>query len=127
MQARDAPACAAHPVLRTASRPASIARAQRGDEREQAAEAAAEKKRKLAEDEATRVAAMPDLRERSRPEYLEKRELQKIEQLTRLTDDEYIITSFKWSIQMWWVFHLAVIGCTSNSYNTGLRSQTLHC
>ena len=74
--------------MRTASRPASIARAQRGDEREQAAEAAAEKKRKLAEDAATRVAAMPDLRERSRQEYLEKRELQKIEQLRLLIREE---------------------------------------
>ena len=74
--------------MRTASPAASIARAQRGDEREQAAEAAAEKKRKLAEDEATRVAAMPDLRERSRQEYLEKRELQKIEQLRLLIREE---------------------------------------
>ena len=61
---------------------------QRGDERERAAEEAAEKKRKLAEDEAARLAAMPDMRERSRQEYLQKRELQKIEQLKMIIREE---------------------------------------
>jgi len=62
--------------------------AQRADEREQAAEDAAAKKRKLAEDEAARLAAMPSLRERSRQEYLAKREQQKIEQLRLIIKQE---------------------------------------
>jgi pre-mRNA-splicing factor ATP-dependent RNA helicase DHX16 len=62
--------------------------AQRGDEREAVAEDAAVKRRQLAADAAARIAAMPSLRERSRQEYLTKREPQKVEQLRLLIREE---------------------------------------
>ncbi|KIJ54838.1 hypothetical protein M422DRAFT_775059 [Sphaerobolus stellatus SS14] len=51
-----------------------------------AAEAA--KRRLLADDVAARVAAMPNIRERSRQEYLSKREIQQIELLRKEIEDE---------------------------------------
>ncbi|ELU42231.1 ATP-dependent RNA helicase DHX8 [Rhizoctonia solani AG-1 IA] len=59
-----------------------------------AAEAA--QRRALADDAAARVAAMPSLRERSRQEYLSKREIQQIELLRKeIADDEALFRGMK--------------------------------
>ncbi|CAE7148577.1 unnamed protein product [Rhizoctonia solani] len=59
-----------------------------------AAEAA--QRRALADDAAARVAAMPGLRERSRQEYLSKREIQQIELLRKeIADDEALFRGMK--------------------------------
>ncbi|EUC63235.1 Pre-mRNA-splicing factor ATP-dependent RNA helicase [Rhizoctonia solani AG-3 Rhs1AP] len=59
-----------------------------------AAEAA--QRRALADDAAARVAAMPNLRERSRQEYLSKREIQQIELLRKeIADDEALFRGMK--------------------------------
>lgn len=59
-----------------------------------AAEAA--QRRALADDAAARVAAMPSLRERSRQEYLTKRELQQIELLRKeIADDEALFRGMR--------------------------------
>ncbi|CAE6457805.1 unnamed protein product, partial [Rhizoctonia solani] len=59
-----------------------------------AAEAA--QRRSLADDAAARVAAMPGLRERSRQEYLSKREIQQIELLRKeIADDEALFRGMK--------------------------------
>lgn len=59
-----------------------------------AQEAAA--RRQLADDTAARVAAMPSLRERSRQDYLTKRELQQIELLRKeIADDEALFHGMK--------------------------------
>jgi pre-mRNA-splicing factor ATP-dependent RNA helicase DHX16 len=56
----------------------------------------AAERRRLADDSAARVAAMPALRERSRQAYLSKRELQQIELLRReITDDEALFRGMK--------------------------------
>lgn len=53
-------------------------------------------RRQLADDAAARVAAMPSLRERSRQDYLSKRELQQIELLRReIADDEALFKGMK--------------------------------
>ncbi|KAG9102102.1 hypothetical protein FRC06_002318 [Ceratobasidium sp. 370] len=53
-------------------------------------------RRALADDAAARVAAMPSLRERSRQEYLTKRELQQIELLRKeIADDEALFRGMK--------------------------------
>lgn len=60
----------------------------------EAAEAA--QRRALADDAAARVAAMPSLRERSRQEYLTKRELQQIELLRKeIADDEALFRGMR--------------------------------
>ncbi|KAG8884376.1 hypothetical protein FRB97_004385 [Tulasnella sp. 331] len=60
-----------------------------------AASEAAERRR-LGDDSAARVAAMPSLRERSRQEYLTKRELQQIELLRQeIADDEALFRGMK--------------------------------
>ena len=59
-----------------------------------AAEAA--ERRRLGDDSAARVAAMPSLRERSRQEYLTKRELQQIELLRQeIADDESLFRGMR--------------------------------
>ncbi|KAG8897071.1 Cyclin-dependent kinase catalytic subunit [Tulasnella sp. 403] len=56
----------------------------------------AAERRRLADDSAARVAAMPSLRERSRQEYLTKRELQQIELLRQeIADDEALFRGTK--------------------------------
>jgi pre-mRNA-splicing factor ATP-dependent RNA helicase DHX16 len=56
----------------------------------------AAERRRLADDTAARVAAMPSLRERSRQAYLSKRELQQIELLRReIVDDEALFHGMK--------------------------------
>jgi len=56
----------------------------------------ASERRRLADDIAARVAAMPSLRERSRQAYLSKRELQQIELLRReIADDETLFHGMK--------------------------------
>lgn len=56
----------------------------------------AAQRRLLADDTAARVAAMPSLRERSRQDYLSKRELQQIELLRReIADDEALFRGMK--------------------------------
>lgn len=53
-------------------------------------------RRRLGDDAVARVAAMPSLRERSRQEYLTKRELQQIELLrTEILDDESLFRGMK--------------------------------
>lgn len=53
-------------------------------------------RRQLADDAAARVAAMPSLRERSRQDYLSKRELQQIELLRKeIADDEVLFRGMK--------------------------------
>ena len=56
----------------------------------------AAKRRHLADDTAARVAALPSLRERSRQDYLSKRELQQIELLRKeIADDEALFRGMK--------------------------------
>ncbi|KAG9092001.1 hypothetical protein FS749_016076 [Ceratobasidium sp. UAMH 11750] len=58
--------------------------------------AEAAQRRALADDAAARVAAMPSLRERSRQEYLTKRELQQIELLKKeIADDEALFRGMR--------------------------------
>ncbi|KAG8714604.1 hypothetical protein FRC09_017444 [Ceratobasidium sp. 395] len=58
--------------------------------------AEAAQRRALADDAAARVAAMPSLRERSRQEYLTKRELQQIELLRKeIADDEALFRGMR--------------------------------
>lgn len=67
----------------------------RSSKRGGAASEAAERRR-LADDTAARVAAMPSLRERSRQEYLTKRELQQIQLLEQeIADDEALFRGMK--------------------------------
>ncbi|KAL5524511.1 hypothetical protein ACEPAF_9651 [Sanghuangporus sanghuang] len=62
------------------------------------AAAEAVKRRQLADDTLARVAALPSLRERSRQDYLSKRELQQIELLRKeIADDEALFKGMKTS------------------------------
>ncbi|KAH7337185.1 pre-mRNA splicing factor [Rhizoctonia solani] len=64
--------------------------------RSSGAAAEAAQRRALADDAAARVAAMPSLRERSRQEYLSKREIQQIELLRKeIADDEALFRGMK--------------------------------
>ncbi|CAE6418009.1 unnamed protein product [Rhizoctonia solani] len=64
--------------------------------RSSGAAAEAAQRRALADDAAARVAAMPGLRERSRQEYLSKREIQQIELLRKeIADDEALFRGMK--------------------------------
>ncbi|KAH8112303.1 hypothetical protein DFH11DRAFT_1745166 [Phellopilus nigrolimitatus] len=66
------------------------------DRSSKGAAAEAAQRRQLADDAAARVAAMPSLRERSRQDYLSKRELQQIELLRKeIVDDEVLFRGMK--------------------------------
>ncbi|THH11649.1 hypothetical protein EW145_g518 [Phellinidium pouzarii] len=66
------------------------------DRSSKGAAAEAAQRRQLADDSAARVAAMPSLRERSRQDYLSKRELQQIELLRKeIADDEALFRGMK--------------------------------
>ncbi|KAH8115316.1 hypothetical protein DFH11DRAFT_1877080, partial [Phellopilus nigrolimitatus] len=66
------------------------------DRSSKGAAAEAAQRRQLADDAAARVAAMPSLRERSRQDYLSKRELQQIELLRKeIADDEALFRGMK--------------------------------
>ncbi|KAI8815818.1 pre-mRNA splicing factor [Fimicolochytrium jonesii] len=58
------------------------------EDRSSKGNAEAERRRKIADDRETRMTVMPDIRDRSRQEYLKKRELQKLELLKKEIEDE---------------------------------------